>query len=235
MIRFQSRCGCLIVALGVLVVGAGQSLAGGDDVLTNLGTTIVYTEYAYPQGEEPGVLTINDQGLGLIATFLDDTELLFSDISVSLSLELLEELGDPGDAFAYGQFGSGVLTYTDNSAPGPGTTIFQADVLEFELVESALNSGVYSGDGTFENATFSGALAGVTLPTEGQILTSLFQWFSDSDLTALVDIDNFLNPADQGASTVYGELTQVNVTPEPGTLVLLGVAVAGMLRRRRTA
>lgn len=229
MLRLKlTRVGCAVIAV---VCCAAPTLAG--TILQDLSTTNVYTTYTYPFGLNPGVLELNDTGSGLVATLAGGVPLpVGSLVDITLSLPLLAESGNPADMFAQGQFGAGVLSMVDSG--NPGTTLFQANVTGFDLVESIFVPGSFAGAGDFTNAVYGGELSSVTLPTNGQILTSLLTWFSDPGLTSAIDINNFLKPNGPGLNPIYGQMNQLNVVPEPTAMVLLAGLTLAWRRRRRT-
>lgn len=221
---FRSLFGSVVVAT---IATAWVGTSANASVLQSLGTDNVATTYTYPGGESVGgQLTLSDTGLGAIATFIDASQLPLSNVSLTLSIPLLSEGGDPGDTLADGIFGPGVLTLTD----GVGPTLFQATLTGFELSE--VIPGSYVGSGNFVGAVYGGALSGVTAPTSGNILTSLFSWHTGGFNGPVVDINNFLT-APPGGSTIYSDLHDLNILPEPGTLAMLSMAVFGLLRRHR--
>ncbi len=198
------------------------------DVLLSLGTTDVATTYTYPDGGDPGVLALSDTGLGVIATFDDLSQTTINDVQLTLSVELIAELGDPGDEFAHGGFGGGTLTMA--TGLGGGTVIFEAQLTDFELVE--VIPGAYTGSGSFINAIYGGDLANVTLPTEGDLLTSLFSWHIGDAGGPVVDIDNFITPP-VGETAIFADMENLNVVPEPTTLALLTMLICAIRRTRR--
>lgn len=222
----RSLRGGTAVAFGMVLCIATQASA---DVLISLGTTNVATTYTFPQ-DGAGVLELNDSGLGLIATFDDQTQTTVDDVALTLSVDLLSELGDPNDSLAHGSFGGGLLTMVDTTNGSPGVTVFQAMLTDFELMEVV--PGAFAGSGSFINATYGGDLAAVTMPTEGDILTSLFAWHTSDANGPVVDIDNFLT-APPGGSTIFADMENLNVLPEPSALMTLALLAVGVRRRRR--
>ncbi len=213
---------------GLTMCVAAQASA---DVLISLGTSNVATTYTYPGDITPGVLELSDTGLGLIATFDDQTQATLSDVELHLSVALLSEMGDPNDDLAHGSFGGGLLTMMNIVPEGPGVLLFEAMLTDFELME--VLPGSYAGSGSFINAVYGGDLSGVSLPTEGDLLTSLFEWHTGDANGATVDIDNFLD-APPGGSTVFADMENLNILPEPGALAILAVLACGIKRGRRS-
>ncbi len=232
MNRWRLLWGGTVTVLALAMV----STTARAESISSLGTTFVSTTYTYPNGG-PGTLTFQDTGLGLIASLGDMSQQNFGNVALTLSLELDSEQGDPADAMAEGLFNpglaaNGVLTIEDLSeSAGGGTVLFQADIVDFLLAESEFVDGAFTGQGTFLNAVYGGALSGVTDPTGGLLETSLITWYLDEALTQKVNIDNFVNPPAGSNGTIYGESAQVNVVPEPATLALL--SLGGLLLRRR--
>ncbi len=202
--------------------------------INNLGTTFVSTTYMYPDDMgRPGQLTLEDDGLGLIATLGDLSQENFGNVGLTLSLELTNELGDPMDTMAEGMFGpgttgNGVLSIEDLDA---SELLFQADIVDFVLAENEFVEGSFTGQGNFENAIYGGGLSDVDQPTDGLFVTSLITWYLDEALSQKINIDNFVDGPGGPGSTIYGESAQVSVVPEPASLLLL--SVGGMLLRRR--
>lgn len=194
------------------------STASSADVLTNLGASDVFSSYTYP-GKEPGHLDINDDGVGAIATLVEGGILEFDSVEITMSLPFVEELDDPNDELAHGLFGAGTISIVDTSADGPGVSIFEALVEQFEFAEDVGNFGFFVGVGTFVDAVYGGALGDVDLPLEGDLVTDLFQWYADPELTTPVNIDNFDGKSD---ITIYGEM-QINISPEPSALIFLAI------------
>lgn len=218
----------------VLALAMVSSTASAESI-NSLGTSSVSTTYTYPDDAgRPGMLTLQDDGLGLIATLGDLSQQNFGNVALTLSLELDGEQGDPFDTMAEGLFNpgtnaDGVLTIEDLSGGG---ILFQADIMNFLLAENEFVDGSFSGQGTFANAVYGGALSNIDQPTEGALITSLITWYLDEALTQKVNIDNFLDePAGSSNDTIYGESAQVKVVPEPASLVLL--SLGGLLLRRR--
>jgi hypothetical protein len=198
--------------------------------LVNMATDDVATTYTYAMGETPGSLSLNDSSLGVLAEFSDDAPLALGNVSLTLVMDFIGELGDIGDDLAHGVFDSGVITLTDDSAEGGGAMIFEATITGFQLMEVV--AGSFIGGGTFTNAVYGGALSGVTMPTEGELFSALFDWREDSFDGPLIDIDSFLVPP-AGATQVFADMNDLTITPEPTTAMLLVAGAFSLLRRRR--
>ena len=222
MCKYPSLIGGMVAGVGVLLL---CSVVEGDE-LVSLAAADVATSYVYPNGLDGGVLSLNDVGVGTIATRTGGDN-LFSSITLNMTLPFIEELGDPNDSLAYGRFGGGTISFVDTSGISD-ETIFEATVDGFEFAEDPGNVGLFVGAGTFSGAVYGGALSGVTLPTSGQIFTDLFSWYTDVAKSIQTNIDNFGDIQD---ATVYGDMN-INVVPEPATLVLLATACLWPLRKR---
>ncbi len=227
MVRLSPVFGHMVLAVAVTAFSISQARA---EVLTSIGINDVATTYTYPAGQDSGILTLSDTGLGLLATFADAADLNLVDTQLTLSVPFLGELGDAGDDIAFGEFGAGTITIVD-LGPESGVPLFQADIVGLMLAESQFVSGAFAGTGTFTNATYGGALAGVTLPTSGSIITDLFTWRTGSLAGPSVDIDNFVD-APIGGETIYSDMHDLSIVPEPTTLAMLAVIVFSVRRRR---
>jgi len=216
------------IGAGMGVVLSLCSAAAGDELIS-LGASDVFASYTFPDGLDDGELTLQDVGVGAIATHTGGED-LFSDVTVTMSLPFIEELSDPNDAIAHGRFGSGTITLVDNSGVSD-ETIFEATIDTFELAEDVGNVGLFVGAGTFSGAVYGGDLSSLTLPTSGEIFTDLFSWYTDVSKTIQTNIDNF--EAVQSL-TVYGDMN-INLVPEPATLVLLATACVWPIRKRYRA
>lgn len=222
MCKYPSLVGGMVAGVGVLLL---CSAAAGDELIS-LSAADVSTSYTYPNGIDGGEMLLQDMGVGAIATRTGGDD-VFSAITLTMSLPFIAELGDPNDALAYGLFGGGSISFVDTSGISD-ETIFEATVDEFEFAEDPGNIGLFVGVGTFSGAAYGGDLSGVTLPTSGQIFTDLFSWYTDVAKTIQMNIDNF---DDIQNLTVYGDMN-LNVVPEPATLVLLATACLWPLRNR---
>lgn len=222
MYKYPSLVGGMVAGVGVLLP---CSVVEGDQ-LVSLAAADVATSYVYPNGVDGGALSLSDVGVGVIATRTGGDD-LFSAITLSMTLPFIEELGDPNDALAHGRFGGGTISFVDTSGVSD-ETIFEATIDEFELAEDPGNIGLFVGVGTFSNAVYGGDLSGVTLPTNGQIFTDLFTWYTDVAKTIQTNIDNFGDIQD---ATVFGDMN-INVVPEPATLALMATACLWPLRKR---
>ena len=216
-----------IVALGCIVLCSNVSARA--DVLLSLASDDVATTYEYPDGGDPGHLVLNDTNLGVIATFSDVPQLSISDVELTLSVDFIGELGDTGDEFAHGGFGGGMLTLTDLSGGSPGQILFQAQITEFELEE--ITPGAFVGSGVFTGAAYGGVLTGVNAPLDGQLITSLFTWREIDPGGAIIDIDTF--ETSPGVSTIFADMHDVNIVPEPGSIIIMTMLSCALTRRRR--
>ena len=219
-----------LLALAALLCSAEASYA---EALELISASEVFATYTYPDGGSPGVLTLDDQGIVLIGTLVGGVTFpAFPVVDVTLSLELTQEAGVPSDTLAHGVFGGGVLSMVDDSG-GPPVAVLEAGISGFELIESGQDNGSFLGIGAFTGATYGGDFAVVTQPTSGQINTGLITWFTDPALTNAINIDDFVTPPSVGITTLYGSMNQLNLLPEPTTMMLVAAGGICLLRRSR--
>ena len=134
---------------------------------------------------------------------------------------------------------------TDTTSPFPFTSLVATERVIFTTTPPSVEDGAFSfrdGDGN----TMSGTFSGVLLPTEDPAVMTVTGPFSFSGGTGpyvgaagggtLDAVITFTTPDQSGGVSSIAWKGNVSVVPEPGSLALLVVGLAGLagLRRRST-
>ncbi|MBW1873345.1 MAG: PEP-CTERM sorting domain-containing protein [Deltaproteobacteria bacterium] len=155
----------------------------------------------------PGVLTIYQNGVGLVLERSDNTQQTLPSVSFSLQTFLQADLSAAGQAIA--DFAGGTITITNNIG-----TLLTADIGAF-TVEETLNLPFTLVIGSGDFTVTGGSLDGDFGPN-GVIFD--ITWELDSN------IDDF--------SQDFTAESDVTLTPEPATMILLGAGGLFAAKRR---
>ena len=193
----------LVVAL---VVSCHLSLAGAT-MIDEISVDSVDTIYGF--SPSPATLTIAQNGVDLVLERSDNTQQTITNVDFSLVTLLTADNSSGGQATA--DFAGGTITITDASG-----TLLTAIIGDFSVEESLyLPFSVIAGSGDF--TVTGGHLAGEFGPN-GVIFD--ITWKLDSN------ISNF-----KEGFTAESDVTLT--TPEPSTIILLGVGALFAIKRRR--
>jgi len=156
----------------------------------------------------PGVLTIEQNGVGLVLERSDNTQQTLPSVTFSLQTFLQADLSVAGQAIA--SFTGGTITITNNAG-----TLLTADIGTF-TVEETLNLPFSLVIGSGDFIVTGGSLSGDFGPN-GVIFD--ITWELDSN------INDF--------SQAFTAESDVTLTPEPATMILLAAGGLFAVKRRR--
>ncbi len=190
-----------------LVVSCHLSLAGAT-VIEEITVDSVNTRFELLPS--PGVLTIAQTGVDLTIERSDDTQQTITDVDFILLTPLVADNSIGGQAIA--DFAGGTITITDATG-----VLLTADINAFSVEESlSLPFTVISGSGDFTVVTEN--LLGEFGPN-GVIFD--ITWKLSKNIDSFVGSDGFTAESN------------VTLTPEPATMILLGTGALFAVKRRR--
>ena len=188
-----------------LVVSCHLSL-GNATMIDEISVDSIDTVFGLSPGA--GVLTIEQNGVDLVLEWSDNTQQTLPSVEFSLQTFLQTDLSAGGQAIA--DFGGGTITITNNTG-----ILLTADIGTF-TVEETLNLPftLVIGSGNF---TVTGGSLGGDFGPNGVIFD--ITWELDSN------IDDF--------SQAFNAESNVTLTPEPATMILLAAGGLFAVKRRR--
>ena len=188
-----------------LVVSCHLSL-GNATMIDEISVDSIDTVFGLSPGA--GVLTIEQNGVDLVLEWSDNTQQTLPSVEFSLQTFLQTDLSAGGQAIA--DFGGGTITITNNTG-----ILLTADIGTF-TVEETLNLPftLVIGSGNF---TVTGGSLGGDFGPNGVIFD--ITWELDSN------IDDF--------SQAFNAESDVTLTPEPATMILLASGALFAVKRRR--
>jgi len=217
-------------------IGASQIITADKVYMVEDDTTQIFTQsllqagslavYDFNvQGEEELLQTVESRGYvafnldpwyleGIAASQIDSISLSFVDVgSDSPDLNFFETTGDPGDLYSYGvedlfnmALGTGL-----NASPIP-PTVYEGNLFSLDVTAAFLDN--------FQTGTLGSNWAAFGVRDADPSLFNDFAYLSDPLLTI-----NYTQGSGPGTPPV----------PEPGTMVMLGLGIAGYLGFRKKA